>query len=273
MAMHLITGHAETAHISAADAGALNACTIGAGSYVFEYGDELKAVMTTANKVTIGTGALMHQGRQALVGTATDLTVESGTQAQKRNDLVVARYTKTGDVDDMHLAVVKGTPVSYGDPSDPVLEDGNILDGATVSEMPLWRIPLDGISVGEPEKLFETVPSIDSLRETVSRTPVTVIVDSKWGEVSVWSFGPVVCFSAWWTSPTDVWGSEIIATLPEDMKPAQNVDFPMYRNDDTGYGNVSIFFETSGSVIIRGHGGIGHQGDYMSAAGCWITAR
>lgn len=168
MPMHLITGHAETAHISAADAGALNAASIGAGSYVFEYGDNLAATMTTANKVTIGTGALIHQGRQALVDAPVELTVESGTQAQKRIDLVVARYTKSGDIDDMQLAVVKGTPVSYGEPSAPEIEEGSILEGATASDMPLWSIEIDGITPGDPVQLFETVPSIDALRDSVS---------------------------------------------------------------------------------------------------------
>lgn len=169
MAMHLITGHSGTAHISAADDGALNAAIVGDGSYVFDFGDDFAATMTTANSVTIGTGALVHQGRKAWCSTSTQLTVESGTQAQRRHDLVVARYTKTGDVEDMQLAVVKGTPVSYGDPSDPEHEDGSVIDGATVSDFPLWRIPIDGITPGTPVRLFDVTPSLAELRDSVSQ--------------------------------------------------------------------------------------------------------
>lgn len=178
MAMHLITGHSGTAHISAADDGALNAAIVGEGSYVFGFGDDFAATMTTANSVTIGTGALVHQGRKAWCSTSTQLTVESGTQAQRRHDLVVARYTKTGDVEDMQLAVVKGTPVSYGDPSDPEHEDGSVIDGATVSDFPLWRIPIDGITPGTPVRLFDVTPSLAELRDSVSQQP-RVFIGSK----------------------------------------------------------------------------------------------
>lgn len=169
MAMHLITGHSGTAHISSEDDGALNAAIVGEGSYVFAFGDGFSATMTTANQVTVGTGALVHNGRKAWSSSSTQLTVESGTQAQKRHDLVVARYTKTGEVEDMQLAVIKGTPVSYGDPSDPDHEEGSVVDGATVSDFPLWRIPLDGITPGEPEPLFEVTPSLADLRDSVSQ--------------------------------------------------------------------------------------------------------
>lgn len=183
MAMHLITGHSGTAHISAADDGALNAAIVGEGSYVFGFGDDFAATMTTANSVSIGTGALVHQGRKAWCSTSTQLTVESGTQAQRRHDLVVARYTKTGDVEDMQLAVVKGTPVSYGDPSDPEHEDGSVIDGATVSDFPLWRIPIDGITPGTPVRLFEVTPSLAELRDSVSqdssRTKTRTVCGSK----------------------------------------------------------------------------------------------
>lgn len=171
MAMHLITGHAGTAHISSEDDGALNAAIVGEGSYVFAFGDDFAATMTTANQVTVGTGALVHNGRKAWSRSSTQLTVESGTQAQRRNDLVVARYTKTGDVEDMQLAVIKGTPVSYGEPSDPAHEEGSVVDGATVSDFPLWRIPIDGITPGEPEPLFEVTPSLAAVRDSVSRAP------------------------------------------------------------------------------------------------------
>lgn len=212
MPMHLITGHAETAHISAADAGALNAASIGPGSYVFDYGDNLAATMTTANRVTIGTGALMHQGRQALVDAPVELTVESGTQAQKRIDLVVARYTKSGDIDDMQLAVVKGTPVSYGEPSAPEIQEGSILEGATASDMPLWSIEIDGITPGDPVQLFETVPSIDALRDSVSQ------IYNLTPNCTYWKvFGTV--FLSWQGVTGLRAGWNTIGTLPEGFRP------------------------------------------------------
>lgn len=197
MAMHLITGHSGTAHISAADDGALNAAIVGDGSYVFDFGDDFAANMVTANSVTIGTGALVHQGRKAWCSTSTSLMVESGSQAQRRNDLVVARYTKDGDVEDMQLVVIKGTPVSYGDPSDPSHEDGSVIDGATVSDFPLWRIPIDGITPGTPKRLFDVTPSLAALRDSVSQNTddiaalgqmVSVRQDQTWDDIEVTAY-------------------------------------------------------------------------------------
>lgn len=261
MPMHLITGHAETAHISAADAGALNAAALGPGSYVFDYGDGLSATMTTANKVTIGTGALMHQGRQALVDAPVELTVESGTQAQKRIDLVVARYTKSGDIDDMQLAVVKGTPVSYGEPSAPEIEEGSILEGATASDMPLWSIEIDGITPGDPVQLFETVPSIDALRDSVSQTDHfesgAVGADLRAGWCAVQVSGIV--------SGSGEWGQTTVATLPASMRPRRTVQAPARVQNYSGCSSIVSVYQ-DGRVSIEAKGSAGYWGEYVFAS-------
>ena len=250
MAMHLITGHSGTAHISSEDDGALNAAIVGEGSYVFAFGDGFAATMTTANQVTVGTGALVHQGRKAWSSSSTQLTVESGTQAQRRHDLVVARYTKTGEVEDMQLAVIKGTPVSYGDPSDPDHEEGSVVDGATVSDFPLWRIPLDGITPGEPEPLFEVTPSLADLRDSVSRTPwadlwrsgeeyvryrrVAGVVHVEWDFVQITAQG-------WWV-PT---------ALPAGFRPSATTWLAGCRTDGSHVpvaGTAIGYVYTSGSI-------------------------
>lgn len=176
MALELIDGYAGTPHIDGADLAALNQGCFGAGDYVFDYGDDLKATMTTANQVTIGTGALVSKGRRAVNLSAQSLTVQSGTQGQKRNDLVVARYSKeSGEpIEAMTLAVVKGTPVSYGTAADP---------SVTANDMKLWRIPIDGITPGTPVQLFETIPSIDALRDSVSQK--VLFSGEAWGQVSL----------------------------------------------------------------------------------------
>ncbi len=38
--------------------------------------------------------------------------------------------------------------------ADPTIPSGKILSGAVDAYMPLWRIPLDGITVGTPVRLF-----------------------------------------------------------------------------------------------------------------------
>ena len=191
MAIKLLTGCSGTDHINSEDDGALNASIVGSGSYVFEFGDNLAAEMTTSNKVTIGTGCLMHQGRKAWCESPTELTIDSGGQGVNRNDLVVARYTRvnTGAInkEDMELVVVKGTATS-GTAQDPAINNGSILDGAATSDMPLWRIPIRGITPGDPVPLFETLPSVDSLRETISQQTVRLgssIVFTRIGDIGI----------------------------------------------------------------------------------------
>jgi hypothetical protein len=82
----------------------------------------------------------------------------------KRNDLIVARYTKntSTNVEAVDLVIIKGTS-DASDPSDPAHTEGDITNGSAVlHDFPLWRIPLDGLNVGEPERLF--APFIDSMR-------------------------------------------------------------------------------------------------------------
>ena len=176
MALELIDGFAGKAHIGSDDLAALNSGCFGTGDYVFNYGQNLKATMTNANTCTIGTGALVSKGRRSVNLASTALTVQSGAQGQKRNDLVVARYAKASgtNVESCTLTVIKGTPVSYGTAADP---------SVTANDMKLWRIPIDGITPGTPVQLFETIPSIDALRDSVSQK--VLFSGEAWGQVSL----------------------------------------------------------------------------------------
>ena len=96
------------------------------------------------------------QGRHIRIeaGETVNLTLENGTQGQYRNDLVVCRYTKEASgVEKAELAVIKGTPAT-SNPEDPAYTAGDIQAGDLLAEMPLYRIPLDGITVGTPVQLF-----------------------------------------------------------------------------------------------------------------------
>lgn len=160
MAFEIVDGMTGTKHISSDDLSALNVATIGKANCVLKYGDDFKLTMASANSATLGTGVGMVGGKRFWNQAATSLTVQSGTQGQKRNDLVVARYAKTSaGVESITPVVVKGTP-STGTAADPA---------TTSNDLKLWRIPLNGISVGTPVKLFDTVASLASLEESVSK--------------------------------------------------------------------------------------------------------
>lgn len=160
MAFEIVDGMTGTKHISSDDLSALNVATIGKANCVLKYGDDFKLTMASANSARLGTGVGMVGGKRFWNQAATSLTVQSGTQGQKRNDLVVARYAKTSaGIESITPVVIKGTPTT-----------GNATDPATTSnDLKLWRIPLNGISVGTPVKLFDTVASLASLEESVSK--------------------------------------------------------------------------------------------------------
>lgn len=156
--MHIVTGYAGAAHITAADHGALNAAVFGPGEYVLKKGNQFAASVITSNTVRVSDGDIMMQGRYARLneGRHVDLTIENGAQNELRNDLIVARYTKDTDtgVEEINLVVIKGASV-YEDPVDPEYTSGNIIeDGAILNDMPLYRVKLDGLTVGTPVPLF-----------------------------------------------------------------------------------------------------------------------
>lgn len=161
MSFEIVDGMTGTKHISSDDLSALNIATIGESNCVLNYGDNFKLTMTNANTATLGTGVGMVGGKRFWNQASTSRTVQSGTQGQKRNDLIVARYAKTSDgIESITPVVIKGTPTN-GTASDPEV---------TANDLKLWRVPLDGISVGEPVKLFEPVASLATLGDSVSHT-------------------------------------------------------------------------------------------------------
>lgn len=163
MAFEILDGMTGTKHINSDDLSALNIATIGKSNCALKYGDDFKLTMTSANSATIGTGAGVVAGKRFWSWGAVSLPIQSGTQGQKRNDIIVARYAKTGaGIESIAPVVIKGTPTT-----------GKAADPATApNDLRLWRIPLDGISVGTPVKLFDPVASLATLGDSVSMKTV-----------------------------------------------------------------------------------------------------
>lgn len=171
--VELVTGHAGKAHATAEQAAGLNAGILGLDDYVLDVHDKFKITVVSANKVTIGTGELVMQGRHVSQGTPEDLIVTNGSQGQKRNDLIVCRYTKgSQSIESAKLVVVRGTPTT-GTPTDPALNTTSPLDGGTTYDMPLYRIPLDGITIGTPVPLFNVLRPMSDVWDSLSPTRFT----------------------------------------------------------------------------------------------------
>ena len=165
----LVTGHAGKAHATAEQAAVLNAGILGLDDYVLDVHDKLKITVVSANKVTIGTGELVMQGRHVSQGTPEDLIVTNGSQGQKRNDLIVCRYAKgSQNIESAKLVVVRGTPTT-GTPTDPAVNTTSPLDGGTTYDMPLYRIPLDGITIGTPVALFNVLKPMSDVWDSLTQ--------------------------------------------------------------------------------------------------------
>lgn len=155
MTIELVDGKAGVAHISSDDKAIIHQAKFGKSDMVFDWGDVLKCTMGSANKATIGTGCASIQGLDWHITAAETVTIANGSQGMKRNDIIAAHYHRdsTSGIETVELTVLKGTP-NATTAADPVIPSGNILSGWVDAYMPLWRIPLDGITVGTPVRLF-----------------------------------------------------------------------------------------------------------------------
>ena len=154
---HLITGRAGYAHVTAADEAKINKAIYGNTEAAINYGNNLAITLPSGNAVNIDTGVFYMQGRWIDIPAAETLTLENGNAGLNRNDLVVLRYTANSNtgVEQAELAIVKGTAASTA--VDPELTQGDIDGGALTNEIALYRIPLTGINVGTPVKLFKMI--------------------------------------------------------------------------------------------------------------------
>ena len=167
--VELVTGHANKAHATAEQAAGLNAGILGLDDYVLNVHDKFKITVVSANKVTIGTGELVMQGRHVSQGTPEDLIVTNGSQGQKRNDLIVCRYAKgSQNIESAKLVVVRGTPTT-GTPTDPAVNTTSPLDGGTTYDMALYRVPLDGITLGDPVPLFNVLKPMSDVWDSLTQ--------------------------------------------------------------------------------------------------------
>ena len=162
MTVELIDGRAGKPHIGGDDLGNFKAGFVGIEGYVLETENKLVATLESANKLTINTGAAIMPttGRHVRITSPETVTIQSGTQGQKRNDLVVLRTATSSDnttVETASIVVIKGTPTT-GTPTDPSINNG---------DLKLYRLSLDGISVGNPVPLFNVLTPLATLGASV----------------------------------------------------------------------------------------------------------
>lgn len=128
---------------------------------VMNKGNKLDMTVQSANQVKIKDGIVVIQGRPILVypNEVVDVTIESGTQGMKRNDIVVAEFKKESSVDSFSFKALKGTP-NASNPIDPQLTQQDTLSSGTVFQLPLYRIRLNGINIESTDDLRTYIPTV-----------------------------------------------------------------------------------------------------------------
>ena len=177
--LHLVTAHLDEPHVTAENQGNLNIEIFGNGDFVFDAGQNFEASKISNNLVRIYDGRAMMEGRffELDEGDYEDVTIENGTQGQKRIDLIVARYEKDEQtaIETISLEVIKGTPSET--PVQPSYNDGSILAGDTLVDFPMYAIHLDGIAIENIEQLFEIKDGIDGTLDEITANQI----DEWWG--------------------------------------------------------------------------------------------
>ena len=302
MAIELITGHAGSAHISSEDAGWFNAGVVGDGKYVLDTGTQFACNVQSANAVTIGTGDALFEGRHVRVSSTETVALDNGAQGMNRNDLICIKYeyaSGTG-VESASLAVLKGTATS-GTATDPDVPSGSILQGAVTAYMPLWRIPISGITVGTPVKLYgdallpldsafnrtwsvsqipnlpaskttsgtfdaERIPDLDASKITgsVSLSIADGVTLQALGKVCVLHVSKSCAL-------TSAYASVQIGTIPSSYRPISNARSVVVVQDTTGK-TAELIVNTSGAIGVYATGGEALGTHYVHGSLAWICA-
>lgn len=259
MTIELVDGKAGTAHISSEDKAIIHQAKFSKSDVVFDWGDAFKCSMSSSNMATIGTGCASIQGLDWHITAAESVTIHNGSQGMKRNDIICAHYhrdSKTGN-ENVALTVLKGSPNATA-AADPTIPSGKILSGAVDAYMPLWRIPLNGITVGTPVRLFTPRGALwDSVTQRW-KPPYTN--DS----LTLCRVGRVVTINGnvKFTGSGQQNYSTANETIPEAFRPLADMSI--------------ISFPSCGfSLLVMRDGKVQMLGDpksaYSTAHGCWMT--
>ena len=154
------------AHINAADDRAIWEAVIGMDGVV-NVGQKLKATLISNNLLRVYDGALVVGGAVGRIpfGEYEDITINNGTQNQLRNDLVVTQIEANGAIENMKLHCIQGVPGEVA--KDPDYTAGNVYEGETLRQYPLYRVKLNGLNVEAVEPLFEVLPNLGKVKDEV----------------------------------------------------------------------------------------------------------
>lgn len=144
MSTKILTGYTGERHITPYDDAKVFKGIFGNEDCILATGGQLEADFSDNNTFVIKDGAFSIQGHVCVTSGET-LTVSTVASANKRIDLVVARYThdSSTNIDAVSIVVLEGTATSGNSPLTPTYNTGSIADGQD-RDMILYKLEHEG---------------------------------------------------------------------------------------------------------------------------------
>lgn len=254
----LVTGShgGDDPHVESKHDALMHAAMLGRGGYILKTRNwTMKPTAKDVNNITIPAWDLVVEGRQIYIAAPTDVNIQSGSQGQKRRDLIVARYalnSGTG-VETVTLEAIKGVP-SSGTPADPGIETGSIIGGAIVSDLPLCRVNLDGITITSIDTLVNVMQPLEDVWDSLTHTDVTTLISGNYGTVKGYRSGPMVTLRIdWKSSASGAWNTGNFGTLPESWRPPMDLNFSYGGRDGANQKIINV--NANGTMTYANQGG------------------
>ena len=225
-------------HITAPQIGRLIAGVAGSVRGILQTQNQIKAAMQTANRIRIDTGDVLFDARMVTNEEPFELNVANGRAGYKRNDLVVLKYSKqVGGVEKFTCEVIQGTPTNQGNPVDPTYVKGDILSGSTTACMPLYRLLIDGITVGEPVSLLPTIKVLGEEKEDTSKH-WTTLQDDVVCRVRYCIRGGMMYLDCYLAAGYSTYTTT--AQMPDDLLPAIDGYYPLGTQKENNTAKIWI---------------------------------
>lgn len=254
----LVTGShgGDDPHVESKHDALMHAAMLGRSGYILKTRNwTMKPTAKDANNITIPAWDLVVEGRQIYIAAPTDVNIQSGSQGQKRRDLIVARYalnSGTG-VETVTLEAIKGKP-SAATPADPGVETGSIIGGAIVSDLPLCRVNLDGITITSIDTLVNVMQPLEDVWDSLTQTEVLTLINSTYGTVKGYRRGSLVTLRIdWKSSASGAWNTGNFGTLPESWRPPMDLNFSYGGRDGANQKIINV--NANGTMTYANQGG------------------
>lgn len=268
----LVTGShgGDDPHVESKHDALMHAAMLGRSGYILKTRNwTMKPTAKDANNITIPAWDLVVEGRQIYIAAPTDVNIQSGSQGQKRRDLIVARYalnSGTG-VETVTLEAIKGKP-SAATPADPGIETGSIIGGAIVSDLPLCRVNLDGITITSIDTLINVMQPLEDVWDSLTQRSTTWRVPYSNNSISLTRVGDI-CFAGGnvkFNQSGENNYTQARETIPVGYRPAEKSNTPIAVFG--GNTTFILYGEHTGRVTMLGN----PNSAYAGCTGVWRTA-